>query len=158
MLRRAQLRNGVLVIVPPHLIVRLKSHFHTLPCGVDLIVGLNGRIWVSSASPVSQSHVDAPVDAEHTSSAALYSNINDPITPDRREAVARVAAIVRALAAAAVPITDGVVNEAYEASLERDSDMLVDQDGRLNETTQVKEMAVGESGAEEVVQAVLAHA
>lgn len=42
-----QLRNGLLVIVPPSLIVRLKSHFHTLPFGVDLIIGLNGYIWVS---------------------------------------------------------------------------------------------------------------
>lgn len=42
-----QLRNGMLVIVPPSLIVRLKSHFNSLPCGVDLIIGLNGYIWVS---------------------------------------------------------------------------------------------------------------
>lgn len=33
--------------VPPSLIVRLKSHFHSLPFGVDLIIGLNGYIWVS---------------------------------------------------------------------------------------------------------------
>lgn len=42
-----QLRNGILVIVPPSLIVRLKSHFHSLPCGVDLVIGLNGYIWIS---------------------------------------------------------------------------------------------------------------
>lgn len=35
------------MIVPPSLIVRLKSHFHSLPFGVDLIIGLNGYIWVS---------------------------------------------------------------------------------------------------------------
>lgn len=46
-LSSSQLRNGLLVIVPPSLIVRLKSHFHTLPFGVDLIIGLNGYIWVS---------------------------------------------------------------------------------------------------------------
>jgi hypothetical protein len=28
------------------LIRRLKSHFITLPCGVDVILGLNGFIWV----------------------------------------------------------------------------------------------------------------
>ena len=34
--------------VPPSLIVRAKSHFHTLPAiGVDLIIGLNGYIWIS---------------------------------------------------------------------------------------------------------------
>mgnify|MGYP002717658528 FL=1 len=44
----AQLKNGLLVTVPPSLIVRAKSHFHTLPTiGVDLIIGLNGYIWIS---------------------------------------------------------------------------------------------------------------
>lgn len=44
----AQLKNGLLVTVPPSLIVRAKSHFHTLPAiGVDLIIGLNGYIWIS---------------------------------------------------------------------------------------------------------------
>jgi len=35
------------VTVPPALIVRAKSHFHSLPYGVDLIIGLNGYIWIS---------------------------------------------------------------------------------------------------------------
>lgn len=46
-----QLKNGLLVTVPPALIVRAKSHFHTLPAiGVDLIIGLNGYIWISKAA------------------------------------------------------------------------------------------------------------
>jgi exosome complex component RRP4 len=44
----AQLRNGLLAVVPPSLIVRLKSHFYSLPSiGVDLVIGLNGYIWIS---------------------------------------------------------------------------------------------------------------
>jgi exosome complex component RRP4 len=44
----AQLRNGLLAIVPPSLIARLKSHFYSLPSiGVDLVIGLNGYIWIS---------------------------------------------------------------------------------------------------------------
>ena len=46
-LRLKQLRNGHLTTVSPVLIRRLKSHFYSLPCGVDLILGLNGYIWVS---------------------------------------------------------------------------------------------------------------
>jgi exosome complex component RRP4 len=42
-----KLRNGSLVVVPPALVQRCKTHFHTLPCGVDLTLGLNGYIWVS---------------------------------------------------------------------------------------------------------------
>lgn len=34
--------------MPPSLIVRLKSHFYSLPSiGVDLVIGLNGYIWIS---------------------------------------------------------------------------------------------------------------
>ncbi|KAG6374779.1 hypothetical protein JVT61DRAFT_4157 [Boletus reticuloceps] len=39
-LKYGKLRNGQLVIVSPALIRRLKSHFISLPCGVDLILGL----------------------------------------------------------------------------------------------------------------------
>ena len=49
-----QLRNGQLVTVPPILVKRLKSHFITLPCDVDLILGLNGYIWVSKHVLASQ--------------------------------------------------------------------------------------------------------
>src|SRR5260221_12160279 len=43
----SQLRNGQVVTIPPILIRRLKSHFFALPCGVDIILGINGYIWVS---------------------------------------------------------------------------------------------------------------
>lgn len=46
-LRYGKLRNGSLARVPPVLMQRLKSHFATLPCAVDLVLGLNGYVWVS---------------------------------------------------------------------------------------------------------------
>jgi exosome complex component RRP4 len=152
----AQLRNGILVVVPPSLIVRLKSHFHTLPCGVDLILGLNGHVWVSATTGIGSAlaHTEASVDAEHTTSASLYSNLNDPITADRREAVARVAAVVRALAAARVPITDAAVAEAYEASLEHDDDMQIDSGRTLKSAYPVKNLTPGEEGAARLADAV----
>lgn len=67
-----QLRNGQLVIVPPVLIRRLKSHFLSLPCGIDLILGLNGYIWVSKHMSQSAQEGDGAFDAE-----AVYSNRND---------------------------------------------------------------------------------
>ena len=66
-----QLRNGQLVVVPPFLVRRLKSHFLTLPCGVDLILGLNGYIWISK-------HVKENEQGEEGFDAeAVYSNVND---------------------------------------------------------------------------------
>ncbi|CAO3689135.1 unnamed protein product [Rhizopus microsporus] len=41
-----KLRNGSFICVPPVLVQRCKSQFHSLPCGVDVILGLNGYIWV----------------------------------------------------------------------------------------------------------------
>jgi len=43
----------------------MQSHFHTLPFGVDLILGMNGNIWVSKQVPVSE-------DGE-----SMYSSKND---------------------------------------------------------------------------------
>ena len=68
----SQLRNGQLVAVPPILIRRLKSHFVSLPCGVDLILGLNGYIWVSKHVKQSEQEGEEGFDAE-----AVYSNKND---------------------------------------------------------------------------------
>lgn len=58
--------------VPPILVRRLKSHFYTLPCGVDLILGLNGYIWVSKHVKESEQEGEEGFDAE-----AVYSNKND---------------------------------------------------------------------------------
>lgn len=46
------LTNGVLICVPPGLIRRAKQHFVTLPrhVGCDVIIGLNGYIWITGAS------------------------------------------------------------------------------------------------------------
>ncbi len=67
-----QLRNGQLVTVPPILIRRLKSHFFALPCGVDIILGINGYIWVSKHIKEHEQVGEQAFDAE-----AVYSNKND---------------------------------------------------------------------------------
>ena len=72
LLRVRQLRNGQLVVVPPVLIRRLKSHFITLPCNVDLILGLNGYIWVSKHLKQNEQEGEEGFDAE-----SVYSNRND---------------------------------------------------------------------------------
>ena len=60
------------MIVPSVLIRRLKSHFISLPCGVDLILGLNGYIWVSKHIQENRNEGDGGFDSE-----AVYSNQND---------------------------------------------------------------------------------
>eukprot|EP00906_Rhabdomonas_costata_P033784 RCo047583 len=46
-----KLGNGQLVVVRPSLVKRIKQHFVTLDIGVDLILGCNGYIWLSSTPP-----------------------------------------------------------------------------------------------------------
>lgn len=59
-------------MVPPILVRRLKSHFVALPCGVDLILGLNGYVWVSKHVKESEQEGEEGFDAE-----SVYSNQND---------------------------------------------------------------------------------
>lgn len=77
--RPLQLKNGQLVCVPPALIVRAKSHFHTLPAyiGVDLIVGLNGYIWVSKTIKRETRADGEEVGFGEESGEAVYSSQNE---------------------------------------------------------------------------------
>ncbi|KAI9510019.1 exosome complex exonuclease rrp4 [Russula earlei] len=117
-LKYGKLRNGQLVSVPPVLIRRLKSHFCTLPSGVDLILGLNGYIWISKHVPENEKEGEEGFDAE-----AVYSNQNDDIDDATRTAIAQISNIIRVLASRSVPITDAIVLDAYEWVIEHDSDV-----------------------------------
>ena len=43
-----------MVTVPPVLVKRRKTHFHTLPCGASVILGNNGYIWIGPIAPEEQ--------------------------------------------------------------------------------------------------------
>ncbi|KAI5121642.1 hypothetical protein M0805_001170 [Coniferiporia weirii] len=116
-LKYGKLRNGQLITVPPILIRRLKSHFISLPCGVDLILGLNGYVWVSKHVRESEREGEEGFDAE-----AVYSNQNDDIDDATRAAIARVGNIIRVLATHFVPMTDVVLADAYEWAIEQGSE------------------------------------
>lgn len=107
-LKYGKLRNGSFISVAPALVQRCKSHFHSLSCGVDVILGLNGYIWVSA-------HVD---NQDEMDTELVYSNKNkEDITPTERQSIARVAACIRALAEDLVYINDTIISFAYESSL-----------------------------------------
>ncbi|EPT00972.1 hypothetical protein FOMPIDRAFT_1023524 [Fomitopsis schrenkii] len=117
-LRYGKLRNGQLVTISPALIRRLKSHFLSLPCGVDLILGLNGYIWVSKHVKQTEQEGEEAFDAE-----AVYSNKNDDIDDATRLAVSRVSNIIRILAAHFIPLTDTLLLDAYEWAVEQEGDV-----------------------------------
>jgi exosome complex component RRP4 len=50
-LKYGKLRDGAFVAVAPSLVKRAKTHFQQLPCGVHVLLGNNGYIWVSPPLP-----------------------------------------------------------------------------------------------------------
>ncbi|ORY02892.1 hypothetical protein K493DRAFT_297688 [Basidiobolus meristosporus CBS 931.73] len=107
-LKYGKLRNGSFVVVSPSLVQRSRSHFHTLPFGVDVILGLNGYIWVSKSVPQSEVELNPE---------AVYSNENQEISVVERETIARVCNCIQALNKQFMSIHDTAIIYAYEASL-----------------------------------------
>ena len=142
-LKYGKLRNGQLVRCPSALIPRLKSHFITLPSGVELIIGLNGFVWVSAASSKSVQTTDSD---PSVAAEGIYSSLNDDIPPEKREAVARVVQCVDALAEQGVLLTEARIAASWEARLEGE---------REEEPWHVKDLARGGRGRLEVVTKIL---
>ncbi|KAJ3270228.1 exosome non-catalytic core subunit rrp4 [Terramyces sp. JEL0728] len=105
-----KLRNGCLVVAPSALIKRSKSHFVSLSCGVDIVLGLNGYIWVQKHIFISPEMQNQP--------EGLYINENDEITLEEREAMARISNIITALVNHKEMIYETIIVYMYENSLE----------------------------------------
>ncbi|KAF8328407.1 uncharacterized protein EI90DRAFT_2997938 [Cantharellus anzutake] len=108
-LKFGKLRNGQLVTIPSTLVRRLKSHFFSLTCGVDIILGMNGYIWVQKHTAANQKEGEEGFDSE-----AVYSNVNDDIDWMTRAAIGRVSNIILVFARYQFPLTDTLLNEAYD--------------------------------------------
>ncbi|EIW70870.1 hypothetical protein TREMEDRAFT_28582 [Tremella mesenterica DSM 1558] len=110
-LRYGKLRNGLLLSVQPRLIRRLKSHFHHLPpplgpSGVDVILGLNGYIWVAAGTTAERREGGEGFDAE-----GVYSDKNDDIPPEGREAISLVANMIQLFAFHNIPLSDTLLHD-----------------------------------------------
>ncbi|KAG2236520.1 exosome component 2-like protein [Thamnidium elegans] len=105
-----KLRNGSFVCVPPVLVQRCKSQFHSLPCGIDVILGLNGYIWVHKKFQT--------VEGDDTDPTVYYSSTNDDISEEERQDIARISNCISALAKQYMHINDTIIVYTYEASLE----------------------------------------
>ncbi|SCV74964.1 BQ2448_7993 [Microbotryum intermedium] len=120
-LKYGKLKNGMLVIVPPSLIVRLKSHFHSLPYGVDLIIGLNGYIWISKTLPRDprlQNDAAENGGFGEESAHTVYSSDNDDISGRIRRAITRTAIVIVLMAKYCIPLSADIILEAYKAAEE----------------------------------------
>uniref|UniRef100_A0A915PRN4 Ribosomal RNA-processing protein 4 n=1 Tax=Setaria digitata TaxID=48799 RepID=A0A915PRN4_9BILA len=120
------LSQGTLMKISPYLIKRRKSHFHTLPCGVSIVFGRNGYIWIT------------PVANEEKNMTGGYSqNLEEVIPLKIRSAIARVANCVNILAVHHIPLYDTTVVLAYDASLNCETKELLRPESAANIATEV---------------------
>ncbi|GAA5987558.1 hypothetical protein JCM10908_002007 [Rhodotorula pacifica] len=117
-LRYGKLKNGLLVTVPPALIVRAKSHFHSLPSiGVDLIIGLNGYIWISKTIKKETRLDGEEVGFGEESGEGVYSGENEDISPSTRRSLTRIALLISLLARRCIPLTIELITEAHDVAV-----------------------------------------
>jgi KH domain len=110
-----QLSGGQLVTVHAKLVRKQRQHFTTLTgLDVDIIAGLNGLVWVSPHVPQSEDGVpqQQQQQQQQRQQPPPLAGVSEP-SRTQREAVARVAGAVRALAALMLQIYPDAIREAY---------------------------------------------
>ncbi|KIS67578.1 exosome non-catalytic core subunit RRP4 [Mycosarcoma maydis] len=139
-LRYGKLRNGILVTVSPNLIQRLKSHFvhlkhDELQLDVDLVIGLNGYIWIAKHFAYTQpsnssTTATAPASASAADQTGLagsgigmdidatYSDQNDAdLSISLRRQIQRVAKCIHILNTYHHPISDTSILDLIHISV-----------------------------------------
>ncbi|XP_075979132.1 exosome complex component Rrp4 [Anticarsia gemmatalis] len=111
-LKYGKLGQGILMKVFPSLIKRRKNHFHQLPCGVSLIIGNNGFIWISPLEM--SSNLEGNKDELETIETQTVNRSD-------REIMARVKNCIAALVASKMMLDDTSIMFAYEESLKYDN-------------------------------------
>ncbi|XP_065224614.1 exosome complex component RRP4 [Planococcus citri] len=110
-----KLSQGILIKVYPALIKRCKTHFHHLPFGASVILGMNGFIWICPSTSI-----------ENDSSGGFTQDLEEKIPKPDREVIARLRNCILALAASKIPLYDTTITYAYEESMKYEdlSDLL----------------------------------
>lgn len=126
-LRFGKLRNGMFVRVPAGSVVRAKSHVWSIavPGGeeVEVIVGVNGYVWVSKKVAK-----EVGMGMAEEASEELYSGRNDEISVGVRREISRVGECIRAIVREGYRVEEGLVNSVYECAL----DGMEDVDGPVD--------------------------
>ncbi|EGC37877.1 hypothetical protein DICPUDRAFT_76545 [Dictyostelium purpureum] len=86
-----KLQNGHFMKVTPSLIKRSKQHFYSLECGVDVILGLNGYIWIADTEQQkNQSAFIQKHEKENFDQACIIPDDIKQISKDSRDRISRV--------------------------------------------------------------------
>ena len=158
-MKYGKLENGQMIVVPPSLVKRVKRHFVTLRCGVEIVLGHNGYLWLTASSSSSSSSQKASgeedegnnneeeeeVESEtnvadversrivHEMESYRKNHAKRVITIEERIRIARVANAIHLLADAMLLIMPRTIEIVYDCSLSiasRPIDMLVPDFGK----------------------------
>lgn len=129
-LKYGKLGQGSLLLVSPSLVKRCKTHFHNLPCGVQVILGNNGYIWI------------CPLPSEE---GTKYVQSLDMVPEVTRDTIARVRNCVLALARHHVVVFDTSIVYAFEISLEHKVSALLKPEVMKEVATLTKQKLVQEA-------------
>jgi len=104
-----KLSQGLFVSVPPALIKRCPAHIQRLPCGVSIIFGNNGYIWIKE-----------PTDEEEQELLDVAEQPSVPIELGLREKIARVRNSILALEKKFLAIYPDTIMDTFKASRKYD--------------------------------------
>lgn len=115
-LKYGKLSQGIMVTVAPSLIKRRKTHFHNLPCGISVIIGNNGYIWISPT-----------VNVEIEGQGGFTQNL-EAVSKSDRETIVRIKNCILALSTCYVMIFDTSIMLAYEESMKYEAKELLNHE------------------------------
>lgn len=121
-LKYGHLENGQLIEVGAQLIKRLPQHHISLPCGMDMVLGRNGKIWIARTMPEQwQREAGIEVNAVNPVAEALEKlrkkHRETPLTRNERLTAARVYNSIRCVAKAGKIVTPEKVMTVHQRSL-----------------------------------------
>lgn len=117
-LRYGKLTRGQFITVQASLIKRAKRHFHTLPCGVHIILGNNGYIFLSIVDEDTSKRTD-----HHATQERSHALDRVQPTVQQRQIIARVRNAILALDLEFIAISPETISEVYGTSLQRGIDV-----------------------------------
>jgi len=132
-----KLLNGQFLRVPANLIKRSKNHFHMLPFGVHIIIGVNGYIWLTEAPPEIEEVNESDIITKPLSRSSSLPSASNPsssilselekkkdtsgnmpvIGAEAREKIARVRNSIIALSTMNIAIYRNTIIAVYEESI-----------------------------------------
>ncbi|CZR60353.1 related to 3`-_5` exoribonuclease [Phialocephala subalpina] len=130
-LKYGKLRNGVFMSVSGTGggggVVRSRRQLWTIDTTrgekVDVILGVNGYIWISKHIEVAGGDT-AITRMEESVSSTVYSSQNDEISPETRREIARIRGVINLLVEEGLNVDEDMVMKAYEAATLVDNDEL----------------------------------